>query len=113
MFKVGDKVVCVLPAYPLTLGVEYTVAATDDTRTSLGYFVQVAGDSFWYSAARFGSAPEPDETYVGAGLDVVWGAETAPPETPEAPERAAREKLRAYKREMRDWLYGTTSGDAK
>ena len=32
-------------------------------------------------------------------------------ETDEDRDRAARAKLRAYKRGMRDWLYGTTSGE--
>ena len=33
------------------------------------------------------------------------------PETDEDRERATQAKLRAYKRGMRDWLYGTTSGE--
>ena len=66
-----------------------------------------------------------EKTYAATKFELVSRAEDLPPElqampttqpfdypeTDEDRDRAARAKLRAYKRGMRNWLYGTTSED--
>ena len=119
MFKVGDEVVCTKPDAGLVKGRVYVVSETKTAIATGAHYIRVDGGGlYWWSIARFDLAPAAitdPETYAGTSLETVWVDELTEvqPETPEDPERAAQEKLRAYKREMRDWLYGTRSGETK
>ena len=88
--------------------------------------IRVVQDCVLDSTNNLGLTFEGDENlYVASSFELVSRAEvvilemqaiptTQPfdyPETDEDRERAAQAKLRAYKRGMRDWLYGTTSGE--
>lgn len=102
-FKVGDRVKCVTPSIIqpfLVTGEIYVVTNTRPNRGSL--LVQVEGSCTLWQADRFELASQ-QATVTPQPFDY--------PETDDDRDRAARAKLRAYKRGMRDWLYGTTSGE--
>ena len=102
-FKPGDRVRCVRPSSVqpfLVLDDIYTVVKF--TESGVKPLVQVEGSYILWQVNRFELA-DLQATVTPQLFDY--------PETDEDKERAAREKLRAYKRGMRDWLYGTTSED--
>ena len=104
-FKVGDRVKCVKPSTLrpfLVTGEIYVVTNTRPNGGSL--LVQVEGSCIMWQADRF-------ELANAVALHDPVHQPFNYPETDEDRERAARDKLRAYKRGMRDWLYGTTSED--
>ena len=106
-FKPGDKV--------RRIGCDWEDIKVGDVRV-----VKCCVDSFSKPSVMFeGSMKYYDVTkfeLVQEGEVVTSEMQTMPtaqpfsyPETDEDRDRAARAKLRAYKRGMRDWLYGTTS----
>ena len=107
-FKTGDKVRRIYTAWGnLKVGdirvVQDCVLASTN---KLGLTFE--GDGNLYDATKFELVNE----VVTPEMQAMPGAQPFDyPETDEDRERIAQAKLRAYKRGMRDWLYGTTSGE--
>ena len=107
-FKPGDKVRRIKSAWGnLTVGdIRVVQDCVLDSTNKLGLTFE--GDGNIYAAPSF----ELVSCAEVIPLEMQAIPTTQPfdyPETDEDRDRAARAKLRAYKRGMRDWLYGTTS----
>ena len=107
-FKPGDKVRRIKSAWGnLKVGDIRTVERCVLSVGEPGLILD--GDDLTYTASMFELV-----TCVEDAVMALYDPVHQPfnyPETDEDRERAARAKLRAYKRGMRDWLYGTTSED--
>ena len=102
-FKVGDVVRRIESDWEsVKVGDIRTVSRT--TFQTYGQGLMFGNDANIYDSRKFELAQEE----VVALHDPVHQPFNYP-ETDEDKERAARDKLRAYKRGMRDWLYGTTT----